>query len=89
MKYRVNFKKWFESEIANEESRNELLVTQDNNSEIKERFNKNLDLGTGSFQKIIGVGKNGINLYIARKVTQELVSIIKLSYSDNSSNSEV
>lgn len=71
-----NFKKWINSEIINEESRKELLAIQHDDAEIKERFYKSLEFGTGGLRGIIGAGSNRINIYTVRKATQGLANFI-------------
>lgn len=87
MNYMENFKKWIDSEIINEDSRNELLAIQNNNAEIEERFYKNLEFGTGGLRGIIGAGTNRINIYTVRKATQGLANFINLSSSNTNTNS--
>ena len=84
MNYINNYKKWVESETLNEESRKELLTIQDNDTEIRERFYKNLEFGTGGLRGIIGAGTNRINIYTVRKATQGLANFINLSSSNKS-----
>lgn len=85
MNYMENFKKWINSEILNEESRKELLAIQHDN-EIKERFYKSLEFGTGGLRGIIGAGSNRINVYTVRKATQGLANFIN-SFSSNNHKS--
>lgn len=84
MNYMNNYQKWVESEILNEECRKELLTIQDNDTEIRERFYKNLEFGTGGLRGIIGAGTNRINIYTVRKATQGLANFINLSSSNKS-----
>jgi phosphoglucomutase len=84
MNYMNNYQKWVESEMLNEENRKELLTIQDNDTEIRERFYKNLEFGTGGLRGIIGAGSNRINIYTVRKSTQGLANFINLSSSNNS-----
>jgi len=76
MNYMENFKKWIDSEVVNEDSRNELLAIQNNVTKIEERFYKNLEFGTGGLRGIIGSGTNRINIYTVRKTTQGLANFI-------------
>lgn len=84
MNYMENFKKWIDSEIINEESRKELLAIQHDDAEIKERFYKSLEFGTGGIRGIIGAGSNRINIYTVRKATQGLANFINLSSANDS-----
>ncbi|MDW7674232.1 MAG: hypothetical protein SCK28_06835 [Bacillota bacterium] len=87
MNYMDNFKKWIDIEIINEEVRKELLAIQNNDAEIKERFYKNLEFGTGGLRGIIGAGTNRINIYTVRKATQGLANFINQSSSNENISS--
>ena len=45
--------------------------------EIKERFFKDLEFGTGGLRGILGAGVNRMNLYTVRRATQGLANTIK------------
>ncbi|WP_228235666.1 phospho-sugar mutase [Allomuricauda sp. M10] len=51
--------------------------------ELKERFYKDLEFGTGGMRGVMGVGTNRINKYTLGKNTQGLSNYIKKCYSDN------
>ena len=72
MDYRDHYDIWLSSEKISFETRAELLVIQDNDQEINERFNNNLEFGTGGLRGKIGVGTSRINIYTVRKATQGL-----------------
>lgn len=84
MNYMENFKKWIDSEIINEESREELIAIEHDNVEVQDRFYKNLEFGTGGLRGIIGAGTNRINVYTVSKATQGLANFINLSNSNKS-----
>lgn len=84
MNYIENFRKWINSEIINEESRKELLAIQHDDAEIKDRFYKSLEFGTGGLRGIIGAGTNRINIYTVRKATQGLANFINVSRTNDS-----
>ncbi|WP_340198982.1 phospho-sugar mutase [Ascidiimonas sp. W6] len=48
--------------------------------ELKERFYKNLEFGTGGMRGIMGIGTNRINKYTLGKNTQGLSNYLKKSY---------
>jgi phosphoglucomutase len=48
--------------------------------ELKERFYKNLEFGTGGMRGVMGVGTNRINKYTLGKSTQGLSNYLKRSY---------
>ena len=76
MDYRDHYDIWLSSEKISFETRAELLVIQDNDQEINERFNNNLEFGTGGLRGKIGVGTSRINIYTVRKATQGLANFI-------------
>jgi len=50
--------------------------------ELKDRFYKNLEFGTGGMRGVMGVGTNRINKYTLGKSTQGLSNYLKKTYSD-------
>jgi phosphoglucomutase len=65
---------WANNPVFDNESRKEIQTLIDNNdqSEIEERFYKDLEFGTGGIRSILGQGINRINIYTIRKATQAL-----------------
>lgn len=61
------YKSWCEN-VSDEEIISELKTLSDN--EIKEKFYKDLEFGTGGLRGIIGAGTNCMNIYMVRKATQ-------------------
>ncbi|WP_373073189.1 phospho-sugar mutase [Zeaxanthinibacter enoshimensis] len=57
------------------------LIEKDH-EELKERFYKNLEFGTGGMRGIMGVGTNRINKYTLGKSTQGLSNYLKRVYPD-------
>lgn len=55
-----------------------------NPEELKERFYKDLEFGTGGMRGVMGVGTNRINKYTLGKNTQGLSNYLKKSYPDES-----
>lgn len=76
MNYIENYNRWIKKEALDNDIRADLELIKENNFEIKERFFKNLEFGTGGLRGIIGAGTNRINLYTVRKVTQGLANYI-------------
>ena len=66
-KYMEVYKSWCEN-VLDEEIISELKTLSDN--EIKEKFYKDLEFGTGGLRGIIGAGTNCMNIYMVRKATQ-------------------
>src|SRR5690606_28441913 len=50
----------------------ETLIQQNNTEELKDRFYKNMEFGTGGMRGVMGVGTNRINKYTLGKSTQGL-----------------
>lgn len=67
---------WLEDSYFDQETKNELLAIKDNESEIEERFYKELEFGTGGLRGIIGAGTNRMNVYTVRKASQGLANYI-------------
>ncbi len=67
MDYLEKYKEWLESNTIDEETKEELLKIKDDDKEIKERFYKDLEFGTGGLRGIIGAGTNRMNIYTVRK----------------------
>ncbi len=70
------YNSWVESTKIDEETRKELISIKDDESEIEERFYKNLEFGTAGLRGILGAGTNRMNIYTVRKATQGLANYI-------------
>lgn len=82
MGYLENYQNWCENPYFDELTREELKQLSGNESEIKERFYKNLEFGTGGLRGIIGAGDNRMNVYTVRKATQGLANYIKKQHGE-------
>lgn len=69
MTYRDIYEAWTKDESFDEAFRRELLGLTDE-SEIEDRFYKDLSFGTAGMRGVIGAGRNRINKYIVRKASQ-------------------
>ena len=69
--YRVRYQQWLEDPFIDEATKAELRGITDEN-EIKERFFKELEFGTGGLRGIIGNGSNRLNRYTVGKASQGL-----------------
>ena len=76
MDYLKEYQKWCEGEEFDENTKKELLKIKDNESEIEDRFYKELEFGTAGLRGIIGAGTNRMNIYTVGKATQGLANYI-------------
>ncbi|MDF2801124.1 MAG: pgcA [Anaerocolumna sp.] len=76
MEYLEKYKLWTSDNYFDEETRKELIDLKDNDGEIKDRFFKDLEFGTGGLRGVLGAGSNRMNLYTVRKATQGLANYI-------------
>ena len=77
MNYKEEYKYWLEKTAFDTKTYDELLKIEDNETEIKERFYKNLEFGTGGLRGILGAGTNRMNEYTVGRATQGLADFIK------------
>lgn len=75
--YRIRYERWLNDPFIDEETKTELRSIADNEMEIKERFFKELEFGTGGLRGIIGNGSNRLNRYTVGKASQGLANYIK------------
>ncbi len=72
------------TDFFDEDTKKEIKHLMENDpEELKERFYKNLEFGTGGMRGVMGVGTNRINKYTLGKNTQGLSNYLKKSYTDN------
>ncbi len=76
MSYMDDYRFWLEDDYFDDDTKAELKAIADNESEIEDRFYKELEFGTGGLRGVIGAGTNRMNLYTVRKATQGLANYI-------------
>jgi phosphoglucomutase len=76
MNYIEEYKKWCEGSEFDEETKAELRQIANNESEIQDRFYKELEFGTAGLRGVIGAGTNRMNKYTVGKATQGLANYI-------------
>lgn len=76
MDYLEKYKQWTADSYFDEATRKELKELEGNDAEIKDRFYKDLEFGTGGLRGVLGAGSNRMNLYTVRKATQGLANYI-------------
>jgi phosphoglucomutase len=83
MEYKIKYEEWLENPYFDEATRAELAALKGNDTEIKERFYRDLEFGTGGLRGILGAGVNRMNLYTVRRATQGLANTIKKQGGEN------
>ena len=76
MMYNEVYNEWCNNVYFDEATRNELKGLAGNNDEIRDRFYKKLEFGTGGLRGVIGAGTNRMNIYTVRQATQGLADYI-------------
>ncbi|MCR5847354.1 MAG: phospho-sugar mutase [Lachnospiraceae bacterium] len=76
MDYREQFNFWLEDDYFDEDTKKELLAIRNDDTEVEDRFYRDLEFGTGGLRGVIGAGTNRMNLYTVRKATQGLANYI-------------
>jgi len=76
MDFLSEYNNWLSNALIDEDTKAELRAVKNNVDEIKERFYKNLEFGTGGLRGILGAGTNRMNIYTVRKATQGLANYI-------------
>ncbi len=70
------FNYWLNDPYFDEDTKKELLAIRNNETEVEDRFYKDLAFGTGGLRGVIGAGTNRMNIYTVRKATQGLANYI-------------
>lgn len=71
------YEMWMTDPYFDQETKKELQDIAGDEREIRERFGKELEFGTGGLRGIMGAGTNRMNRYVVRKATQGLANYIK------------
>ena len=74
--YRNEYRNWCRDSYFDGETRKELLGLGDE-EEIRDRFYRELEFGTGGLRGVMAAGLNRMNCYTVRKVTQGLANYMK------------
>ena len=78
--FREKFEMWLESPYVDEKTKEELKTIEKIDSEIEDRFYKDLEFGTGGMRGKIGAGTNRINIQTVSKATQGISNYINKKY---------
>jgi len=76
LNYLEKYKFWLENEYFSDEAKAELRALDGNEEEIKDRFYKDLEFGTGGLRGKMGMGTNRMNIYTVSKATQGLANYL-------------
>ncbi len=76
MGYKEVYEKWCTDGYFDETTKEELRALKGNDTEIEDRFYRQLEFGTGGLRGIIGAGTNRMNIYTVRQATQGLANYI-------------
>jgi len=76
MNYLEKYNFWLENEYFDQQAKEELRALASNEEEIKDRFYKNLEFGTGGLRGKIAMGTNRMNIYTVSRATQGLVDYL-------------
>lgn len=76
MDYKEVYETWCTDSYFDEETKKELKDLAGNEEEIKDRFYRQLEFGTGGLRSVIGAGTNRMNIYTVRQATQGLANYI-------------
>lgn len=76
MNYKEEYQKWCTDSYFDEETKKELKALEGNETEIEDRFYRQLEFGTGGLRGVIGAGTNRMNIYTVRQATQGLANYI-------------
>lgn len=76
MDYLEKYNEWLNDSAIDDETKKELQSIRDNDSEIQDRFYKDLEFGTAGLRGVIGNGSNRMNKYTVTKATQGLANYI-------------
>lgn len=83
LSYNELYNLWVQS-VKDADILSELKNIYNDDSEIYERFYKDLEFGTAGLRGIIGAGTNRMNIYTVRKTTQGLADYLNENYKDPS-----
>jgi len=76
MHYFKKYHFWLENEYFNQQAKKELRALVGNEEEIKDRFYKDLEFGTGGLRGKIAMGTNRMNIYTVSRATQGLADYL-------------
>ncbi len=76
MHYLEKYRFWLKNKHFSDEAKEELRALAGNEEEIKDRFYKNLEFGTGGLRGKVAMGTNRMNTYTVSRATQGLADYL-------------
>jgi len=76
LNYLEKYHFWLENEYFDQQTKKELCALAGNEEEIKDRFYKDLEFGTGGLRGKIAMGTNRMNIYTVSRATQGLADYL-------------
>lgn len=80
--FKEKLEMWLESPYVDEKIKEELRAIKKIDSEVEDRFYKDLEFGTGGMRGKIGAGTNRMNVQTVSKATQGISDYLNEKYSD-------
>lgn len=74
------YQEWCQKAVDDPDLIDELHSVQGNEAEIRDRFYRELEFGTGGLRGVIGAGTNRMNVYTVRRATQGLANYVKADF---------
>ncbi len=87
MNYKDIYNYWLTSEVLSAEDKNELKNLKDE-TEIEDRFYRELEFGTAGMRGVLGIGTNRMNIYNVRRATMGVAAYVN-SKGKNAANDGV
>ena len=82
MQFQELYNTWLNNATEDKDLINELIGIENDESEIADRFYKELEFGTGGLRGVIGAGTNRMNIYNIAKATQGFSQYILANYNN-------
>ena len=76
MNAQEKYESWLSNPYFDEDTRAELMAIRGDEKAIRERFEGDLEFGTGGMRGIMGAGSSRMNIYTVRRATQGLANYI-------------
>lgn len=77
------FKEWIDGPYFDDETKAELKTIKDDETEVEDRFYKELDFGTGGLRAVIGAGTNRLNKYTIRRISTGYANYLNKTFGES------